>query len=308
MIAKSSSNHFKKTTDLGKPKLILLKIGVISSAAAFVTVMTPSLSIGADWRPTLAENILMLPPQHMEKAIDRDFNLSPLANEMSKIESQTVNNLSDVQSLQEVEPTYDGEENIEIRHQIIVGKKSYIEGVGEQLTLQRKKNDTKLRLYKRLLKKASRKEIKNTNQKELEFLRQEATARAKNVRKKIQEDMFLPSLEKQSKFSLAYNENLSAIDALTESIKNHPMNELGHSLGDENLSKVAYLRRIIQSIEAENTILDMEEDVLGHMAKLVALDAMQLSEDVTTLGFENENEQYAFSHSSPADSLDIFLQ
>jgi hypothetical protein len=120
--------------------------------------------------------------------------------------------------------------------------------------------------------------------------------------------MFLPSLEKQSKFSLAYNENLSAIDALTESIKTHPMNELGHALGDENLSKVAYLRRIIQSIEAENTILDMEEDVLGHMAKLVALDAMQLSEDVATLGYENENEQYAFSHSSPADSLDIFLQ
>lgn len=308
MVNNLSTNRDCKSKFFEKHGLFFLKIGVFSSAAAFVTVMTPSLSIGAEWKPTLAENILMLPPQHMEKAIDRDFNLSPLANEMSKVESQTVNNLSDVQSLQEIEPTYDGEENIEIRHQIIVGKKSYIEGVGEQLTLQRKKNDTKLRLYKRLLKKATREEMKNTNEKELAFLQREAAARAENVRKTIKDDMFLPSLEKQSKFSLAYNENLSAIDALKESIKNHPMNELGHSSGDENLTKVGYLHRIIQSIEAENAILDMEEDVLGHMAKLVALDAMQLSEDVATLGYEEEGEQYAFSHSSPAESLDIFLQ
>lgn len=308
MVNNLSTNRDCKSKFFEKHGLIFLKIGVLSSAAAFVTVMTPSLSIGAEWNPTLAENILMLPPQHMEKAIDRDFNLSPLANEISKVESQTVNNLSDVQSLQEIEPTYDGEENIEIRHQIIVGKKSYIEGVGEQLTLQRKKNDTKLRLYKRLLKKATRQEMKNTNEKKLAFLQREAAARAENVRKTIEDDMFLPSLEKQSKFSVAYNENLSAIDALKERIKNHPMNELGHSSGDENLTKVGYLHRIIRSIEAENAILDMEEDVLGHMAKLVALDAMQLSEDVASLGYEEEGEQYAFSHSSPAESLDIFLQ
>ena len=308
MINKSSSHCIRKSVSIKKPKHLLFKIGLITSSAALVILISPSLSVAADWRPAIAENILMLPPQHMEKAIDRDFSLSPLASEMSKVESETVNNLSDVQSLQEIEPTYDGEENIEIRHQIIVGKKSYIEGVGEQLNLQRQKNDTKLRLYNRLLKKAKREEMKNTNQKELEFLQQEAVARAENVKKKLKEEMFLPSLEKQSKYSIAYNENISAIEALKENIRNHPMNDFGYDSADENLSKVGYLHRIIQSIEAENAILDMEEEVLGHMAKLVALDAMQLSEDVASIGYEEDGKQYAFSHSNPAASVDLFLQ
>ena len=82
--------------------------------------MQPSLaSTSSEWKPNLSEKILLLPPQHLEQAIDNDFSKSLLAQDLSDIDQQLSNQVSHIQSLQQAETQYSGEENIEIRHQIL---------------------------------------------------------------------------------------------------------------------------------------------------------------------------------------------
>ncbi len=69
----------------------------------------------------------MLPPQHLERVVEQDFNLSSLAEELNTVGDDVSAKVETIQSLQDIAPQYDGEEQIEVRHQIIEGKKSYIE-------------------------------------------------------------------------------------------------------------------------------------------------------------------------------------
>ena len=57
------------------------------------------------------------------------------------------------------------------------------------------------------------------------------------------------------------------------------------TLNGEVVGKADYVRGLLSRSEAELAILDQEEDILGFMAKLVALDAMALAE-----GIESESD------------------
>ena len=55
---------------------VAVTLGVIS------VCMQPSLaSTLSEWKPNLSEKILLLPPQHLEQAIDNDFSKSLLAQD-----------------------------------------------------------------------------------------------------------------------------------------------------------------------------------------------------------------------------------
>ena len=119
--------------------MILASIGVLSLC------LQPSLASSmSEWKPNLSEKILLLPPQHLEQAIDQDFSKSLLAQDLIDVDNQLNQQVGEIQKLQEAEGQYIGEESIEIRHQILEGKKSYVELMGDQLDLKRAKLSTKL--------------------------------------------------------------------------------------------------------------------------------------------------------------------
>ncbi|MGE4658089.1 MAG: hypothetical protein AAEI08_04060, partial [Gammaproteobacteria bacterium] len=61
----------------------------------------------------------------------------------------------------------------------------------------------------------------------------------------------------------------------------HPMQmKNGRNLDDLEMTKEEYLRKMLAEIQAELALIDQEEGMLGYMAKLIALDAMALSEEV----------------------------
>ena len=70
-------------------------------------------ALASEWNPQLSERVLMLPPQHLERVVEQDFNLSPLAEELSTINDDVSAKVTSIQSLQDIAPQYDGEEEIE---------------------------------------------------------------------------------------------------------------------------------------------------------------------------------------------------
>ena len=265
-------------------------------------------ALASEWNPQLSERVLMLPPQHLERVVEQDFNLSPLAEELSTINDDVSAKVTSIQSLQDIAPQYDGEEEIEVRHQIIEGKKSYIELMGTQMSLQRQRVSTKVRLYKRLLEKAEREELKSGSAKTIATLQEQAIERSRSVQNKLQDNMFFMPDSERSKFSQSYEENMAAIDALKQSIQNHPMAQHAGLSDTGELSSKDYLRRMIQNAESELAVLDMEEEVLGHMAKLVVLDAMALADDLSAMQFANDPKNIAQNTSRPAGATDLFLR
>ena len=62
------------------------------------------------------------------------------------------------------------------------------------------------------------------------------------------------------------------------------------------------------SVEAQLAILDMEDEVLGHMAKLLSLDAMAFAEEVAEIAYlSNEEASNDAEFRSPAAGVELFV-
>ena len=55
------------------------KIMILTSIGVLSLCLQPSLATSiSEWKPNLSEKILLLPPQHLEQAIDQDFSIFSL--------------------------------------------------------------------------------------------------------------------------------------------------------------------------------------------------------------------------------------
>ena len=93
----------------------LVGVSQMQTAIAFA-------EIDRQWRPQLSEKILLLPPKHINDAIEQDFSKSGLAQNMTSAETQLSDQISAIDQLKKDLSRYDEQEQVEARHQIIVGK------------------------------------------------------------------------------------------------------------------------------------------------------------------------------------------
>ena len=260
--------------------------------------------IDQQWRPQLSEKILLLPPKHMNDAIEQDFSKSGLAQNMTSVETQLSDQISAIDQLKQNLSRYNGQEQIEARHQIIVGKKTYIELLGQQIDLKRERLHTKLGLLKRL----DRNLLRNTAQQEtasdVAQLQADAKSRIEGISSKLREQIALEPLTKETNFSKAFDKNMAAISALKDAIANHRVqSRLGLNSG---ATKADMLRQLMLDTEADLALIEIETELLGHMAHLLSLDAMALAEDVAAQSFTVATKAQIYS--SPSDAVLLFTQ
>ena len=260
--------------------------------------------IDQQWRPQLSEKILLLPPKHMNDAIEQDFSKSGLAQNMTGVETQLSDQISAIDQLKQNLSRYNGQEQIEARHQIIVGKKTYIELLGQQIDLKRERLHTKLGLLKRL----DRNLLRNTAQQEtasdVAQLQADAKSRIEGISSKLREQIALEPLTKETNFSKAFDKNMVAISALKDAIANHRVqSRLGLNSG---ATKADMLRQLMLDTEADLALIEIETELLGHMAHLLSLDAMALAEDVAAQSFTVATKAQIYS--SPSDAVLLFTQ
>ena len=260
------------------------KFKLLASSALVGVLLASSPVIAANsgsptWQPKVSERLVKLPPAYMKKSLDRDFARSALGQAVQDIEREIGLKTQTLADLQQAIEQADGDVLIELKHQFLAEKRGYLDMMQQKQDLQRKQVSTRHRVLERLLAKLNRKAGGMSPAKQKLADQQTAARQRFNASaSKVDMNLFAESDVPESKYSREYDKNLQAIQSLVAAIKSHPMNS--QSALDDDISKPEYVRRMVADAEAELALIDQESQILGFMAKIVALDAMVLSEEI----------------------------
>jgi len=286
---------------------------VISGTLALVLAgggtASPALASGAPgWHPEASERLIKLPSTLIARSVERDFESSALAEALAHTKDDAALKARTLRDLKvAAERAEDGAVRTELRHQYLAEKREFISLVGRQQDFERQRVETRKKLYTKVLEKLERSGEGMTPQVQRLLEDQDAaTERFESSVAKVDLELFGSGFVEQSRYSKEFRKNLNAIEKLTAAIQAHPMNAEALVDGDP-VSKQDYVRHLLAEAEADLAILDQENQVLGYMAKLVALDAMALAEgieDPSSLAFEGTPEEDGVLVSS----VDLFVE
>tara|TARA_Y100001936_G_scaffold246262_1_gene289878 strand:+ start:40777 stop:41631 length:855 start_codon:yes stop_codon:yes gene_type:complete len=245
-------------------------------AAPAIAATTPDK--GASWSPKSSERLVKLPSTYLKKAIDQDFSKSSLAAALTETSEEIRLKVKTLEDMRGAIERADGELRTELRHQYLAEKRAYLTLVASHQKMRERRAKTKIRVYQRLLRKMRRNKGAHTPQRVALIEKQsQARSRFEASAAKVDAKLFKSALLSESKYAREYARNVSAIEKLVEAINSHPMNEQA-AVNGIAVSKEDFVRQLVGESEADLAVLDQERTVLGYMAKLVALDAMALTE------------------------------
>ena len=238
------------------------------------------------WNPVASEKLTKLPGSYLKKAIENDFSNSGLAAAIREVETSMGLKTQTLADLQGAIEQSSGELKIDLQHQFLAEKREFLELVGRHQDLRREQMTTKMRLYERLLGKISRDDATMTPMRRALVEKQEqAKRRFENSISKVDMKLFGTPMITESKYAVEYSKNVVAVERLVQAIKAHPMNAQSEING-RAVTKQEFLRQAVADSQAELAVVDQEETILGYMAKLIALDALALTEAVAGDGNE----------------------
>lgn len=256
------------------------------------------------WRPAASEKLIKLPANYLKKSLDHDFAKSDLANAIASIKTEIGlkgRTLSDLGSAIE---RSDGELNVELRHQLLTQKREFIQMMQRKSELRERHLRTRQKVLESLLKKA------DLAAPDMTPVRARLAAAQKGARERFRSSVTKTDLSMlsaptvpESKYARQYASNLAAVEKLVAAIDRHPMNAQP-SMGGKPASKQDFVRQMLADNQAGLAILSQEKNILGFMAKLVALDAMALSEQVMDADLVDSDIPRT---SGPADAVRFFV-
>ena len=296
-------------------RIVSLRHLLASTAIASCIILTGSVSSFSaasnggsktlpSWSPKSSERLVKLPPSYLKKSLDRDLAESQLGTAIKDNNENIGHKGNTLSDLQRAIETSEGEMRLELRHQFLAEKRAYLDLMEHQIDLNRKQAKTRLRLYERMLKDFG---SKNANEsagvKQLVEKQTLARDRFKSSLAQVDLKVFETASFAESQYAVKYGQNVQAIEKLLDHIKQHEMN---HSLTSDGveMTKEEFIRHMATEAEAELALAEQDDTILGYMAKLVALDAMALSEE--TMDAELADSPLP-GNSSPAQAVSFFM-
>ncbi|ABK42709.1 hypothetical protein Mmc1_0182 [Magnetococcus marinus MC-1] len=237
----------------------------------------------AQWRPQISEKLIRLPPNMMNNALERDYADSGLAMAISDVGAQVGLKRQTLTDLKQAVQKADGDLKVEMQHQYLAEKRQFVTLMQQHLDLRKKRQQIKLDTYQRLMQQLrTAKESTPKEVTELQTKQENLQKRFERSVSKVDMKIFgTPDGESMpSRYNTVYQANQQAMHKLLAALEAHPMNrELdNHALEPE--SKQDFLRNLMVESEKEMALVSQERTILGYMAKMVALDALSLSEKV----------------------------
>ena len=258
-----------------------------------------------EWQPQIVEKMYILPPKQLDRVLNNDFRNSSLYLNLKTADDKIKSRYSKIDQLNKSIPQFKGDEQIELKHQVIVEKKEYITDMSERLKIKREHLLTKKRFFEKIKRKTLfQKGNQNFKaQSKFQASREKALQRSKKLDKKISNLLIGNNMSNNSKYFSEYQKTMLAMQKLETKIKSHPkFQENDLLLNSEN--KLESLNVFIDKLESELSVLALKEQVLTKMAKLVSLDAMELA-DSLQINISQGNEFKDVK--DPADSVTLFL-
>ena len=258
-----------------------------------------------EWQPQIVEKMYILPPKQLDRVLNNDFRNSSLYLNLKTADDKIKSRYSKIDQLNKSIPQFKGDEQIELKHQVIVEKKEYITDMSERLKIKREHLLTKKRFFEKIKRKTLfQKGNQNFKAKsKFQASREKALKRSKKLDKKISNLLIGNNMSNNSKYFSEYQKTMLAMQKLETKIKSHPkFQENDLLLNSEN--KLESLNVFIDKLESELSVLALKEQVLTKMAKLVSLDAMELA-DSLQINISPGNEFKDVN--DPTDSVNLFL-
>ena len=258
-----------------------------------------------EWQPQIVEKMYILPPKQLDRVLNNDFRNSSLYLNLKTADNKIKSRYSKIDQLNKSIPQFKGDEQIELKHQVIVEKKEYITDMSERLKIKREHLLTKKRFFEKIKRKTLfQKGDQNFKAKsKFQASREKALKRSKKLDKKISNLLIGNNMSNNSKYFSEYQKTMLAMQKLETKIKSHPkFQENDLLLNSEN--KLESLNVFIDKLESELSVLALKEQVLTKMAKLVSLDAMELA-DSLQINISQGNEFKDVN--DPTDSVNLFL-
>ena len=284
----------------------------LARAVALATfMMLPTVGTMAaqsmDWQPGATERLVSMPAKYMSATIEKDFQKSSLANGLEALDAQVLIQATRMRELNELQNEVSGEQAVEVRHQVLEAKSSYLELMNERLQLNERALEKKADLYQNVLDKLQRKKARAQDPRVANVIANQNAARERLSQSIAQVDQLLAETipGQPSKYQQQYSENLAKLEDLKKAVENHVANE-NPIAGGEAMTREEYVRYLLASIDSEKALLDQERLMIGYMAKLVALDAQALEHEISYGEFDEEAEQ-AKESVRLANTADLFM-
>ena len=258
-----------------------------------------------EWQPQIVEKMYILPPKQLDRVLNNDFRNSSLYLNLKTADDKIKSRYSKIDQLNKSIPQFKGDEQIELKHQVIVEKKEYITDMSERLKIKREHLLTKKRFFEKIKRKTLfQKGNQNFKaQSKFQASREKALQRSKKLDKKISNLLIGNNMSNNSKYFSEYQKTMLAMQKLETKIKSHPkFQENDLFMNSEN--KLESLNAFIDKLESDLSVLALKEQVLTKMAKLVSLDAMELA-DSLQINISQGNEFKDVN--DPTDSINLFL-
>ena len=283
----------------------LLNFALIKFFLILVSSQAIANLSNGEWQPQIVEKMYILPPKQLDRVLNNDFRNSSLYLNLKTADDKIKSRYSKIDQLNKSIPQFKGDEQIELKHQVIVEKKEYITDMSERLKIKREHLLTKKRFFEKIKRKTLfQKSNQNFNaQSKFQASREKALQRSKKLDKKISNLLIGNNMSNNSKYFSEYQKTMLAMQKLETKIKSHPkFQENDLLLNSEN--KLESLNVFIDKLESDLSVLALKEQVLTKMAKHVSLDAMELA-DSLQINISQGNEFKDVN--DPTDSINLFL-
>ena len=280
-----------------------IKLFLIILSVSFYTANSLAQSNVNGWKPQIVEKMYVLPPKHLNKVLNNDFNKSLLAINLQNTDNKIKNRIEKISELNSLLPGSSKEEGLEIQHQIIINKRDYIKDMNDLLIMKKEKLNTKKIFFKKIEKKFKGNSLKNKTTSNFLNNKSSAIQRSQKLDFKILENTSY-NLSKRSKYFKQYQINKDAVKKLKLAIEKHPMSNK-NILYKDPLNKVEAINNYVHEIDTEIAVLEMKEQMINYMAKIVALDAMSLAEKVA-FDDENNNKVVPTNFNDPVNVISVF--
>ena len=106
-----------------------------------------------EWQPQIVEKMYILPPKQLDRVLNNDFRNSSLYLNLKTADDKIKSRYSKIDQLNKSIPQFKGDEQIELKHQVIVEKKEYITDMSERLKIKREHLLTKKRFFEKIKRK-----------------------------------------------------------------------------------------------------------------------------------------------------------
>lgn len=233
------------------------------------------------WQPQVSERLIKLPAAALESSIERDFRGSPLATALQEADQRIEfkhQTLADIKAA--IGLADEDAQRQALRHQFLTEKREFVRIAMNKNELRRGELETRRQLLERVLAGLGADEAATTESRRRLIEQQKAAQeRMAASLEKIDAAFLASEAAPPSKYHAEYEEKVAAIDRLRQAIGAHPMNA-EPVIDGEAVTKGDYVRHLVATVEGELALLEMEDEILGYMAKLVSLDALALAEEV----------------------------